>query len=260
MPGIEESKCILVTGATAGIGRALALSLAKLPSKPQVIAAGRRQSRLDELRKEGLETLQLDLDTDALTLKKSVDFILEKYPQLDAVILNAGVQYEFDLKKEVDINKLLSEVNINYTAVVTMITYLTPHFLKLSESGRPSFIIPVTAGLGIVPAVWTPGYSASKAAIHSFTTSLRVQLNDTNVHVLEIIPPLVESELHDDAGTTDKLTKLWMPLDEYIDVTMQGLRNGDTIISTGKSLSLYEKFDKEKDGTIALMKEAREKW
>lgn len=88
---------------------------------------------------------------------------------------------------------------------------------------------------------------------------------------------LVESELHDgqlcytnslllihnllaDAGTTDKLTKLWMPLDEYIDITMQGLRNGDTIISTGKSLSLYEKFDKEKDGTIALMKEAREKW
>jgi NADP-dependent 3-hydroxy acid dehydrogenase YdfG len=82
MLGIEESKCILVTGATAGIGRALALSLAKLPSKPQVIAAGRRLDRLDELRKEGLETVPLDLDTDTLTLKKSVDSILEKYPQV----------------------------------------------------------------------------------------------------------------------------------------------------------------------------------
>jgi NADP-dependent 3-hydroxy acid dehydrogenase YdfG len=81
MPGIEESRCILVTGATSGIGRALALNLARLPSKPRVVAAGRRQNKLDELRKEGLETVPLDLDTDALTLKKSVDFILDKYPQ-----------------------------------------------------------------------------------------------------------------------------------------------------------------------------------
>lgn len=89
------------------------------------------------------------------------------------------------------------------------------HSSSSKESGRPSFIIPVTAGLGIVPAVWVPGYSASKSAIRSFTTSLRAQLKDTNVHVLEIIPPyvsafnntlapplihsyrLVESELHD---------------------------------------------------------------
>jgi short-subunit dehydrogenase involved in D-alanine esterification of teichoic acids len=82
MPGIEGSKCILVTGATAGIGRALALSLAKLPSKPQVIAAGRRQDRLDELKKAGLETLQLELNTDAISIKKSVDHLLEKYPQV----------------------------------------------------------------------------------------------------------------------------------------------------------------------------------
>lgn len=82
MPGIEESKCILVTGATAGIGRALALSLVKLPSKPQVIAAGRRRDRLEELKKAGLETIQLDLDTDANSLKNSVDFILDKYPDV----------------------------------------------------------------------------------------------------------------------------------------------------------------------------------
>lgn len=80
MPGIDESKCILVTGATAGIGRALALSLAKLPSKPQVIAAGRRQDRLEELKKAGLETIVLDLDVEASSLTKSMDLILEKYP------------------------------------------------------------------------------------------------------------------------------------------------------------------------------------
>ncbi len=80
MPGIDESRCILVTGATAGIGRALALSLAKLPSKPQVIAAGRRQDRLEELKQAGLETIVLDLDVDASSLTNSMDLILEKYP------------------------------------------------------------------------------------------------------------------------------------------------------------------------------------
>jgi len=82
MPGIEASKCILITGATAGIGRSLALALAKLPSQPQVIATGRRQDRLDELKIAGLEVFQLEFDTDIASLKKSVDSILEKYPQV----------------------------------------------------------------------------------------------------------------------------------------------------------------------------------
>lgn len=82
MPGIEESKCILVTGATAGIGRSLALALARLPSKPQVIATGRRQDRLNELKTAGLEVFQLELDTDMASLKNSVDSILDKYPQV----------------------------------------------------------------------------------------------------------------------------------------------------------------------------------
>lgn len=60
-------------------------------------------------------------------------------------------------------------------------------------TGRPCFVIPVTAGLGIVPATWVLGYSASKAALHSFTMGLRAQLRDTNVHVMEIIPPWVDT-------------------------------------------------------------------
>lgn len=88
MPSIEESRCILVTGATSGIGQALALSLAQLPSKPQVIAAGRRQDRLEELKRAGLEVIQFDLDTDANTLKGYMDLVLEKYPQVCQLILS----------------------------------------------------------------------------------------------------------------------------------------------------------------------------
>ena len=82
MHSIDDSKCILVTGATSGIGRALALALAALPSKPRVIAAGRRRDRLDELAKAGLETVEVDVNTDSNTLKKFADSVVEKYPDV----------------------------------------------------------------------------------------------------------------------------------------------------------------------------------
>ena len=83
MPSIDDSKCILITGATSGIGRALALALAKLPSRPQVIAAGRRKERLEELSKiEGIYGVPLNLDTDLDTLKKSVEDLISRFPDV----------------------------------------------------------------------------------------------------------------------------------------------------------------------------------
>jgi len=123
MSTINDSKCVLVIGATAGIGRGLALSIAGLPTRPQVVAAGRRQDRLDELAKAKLETVQIDIDTDKETLKKFVDDMIKKYPdvcvnvqtlaflwwclittQLDSVVLCAGIQHEFDFKKPEEID------------------------------------------------------------------------------------------------------------------------------------------------------------
>ncbi|KAF8167913.1 hypothetical protein B0H34DRAFT_683640 [Crassisporium funariophilum] len=247
MPSINDSKCVLVTGATSGIGRALALDISKLPSKPRVIGSGRRKERLSELAKAGLQTVSLEVNSEFTELKKSVEDIIQRYPDLDTVILNAGVQHEMDFKKDVDLSLLVQEMNINYISVVAMITYILPHFMKLTEQGRPCFIIPVTSGLGIIPGPWVPTYSATKAALHSFSTSLRAQLHDTNIHILEIIPPLVESELHDAYGTTEKLSKSWMPLEEFIKITMKGLRNGDHHICPGTSQSQFDKFDKGKD-------------
>jgi NADP-dependent 3-hydroxy acid dehydrogenase YdfG len=82
MPGIDESKCVLVTGATSGIGGALARAIANLPSRPRVIAAGRRDDRLQELAKENFATVQVDLDTDKDSLKKFVADLLQKYPDV----------------------------------------------------------------------------------------------------------------------------------------------------------------------------------
>lgn len=82
MATINDSKSVLVTGATAGIGRALALAIAELPSHPRVIATGRRKDRLEELKKSNLETVEVDLDTDKAGLKKFVDEVLQKYPDV----------------------------------------------------------------------------------------------------------------------------------------------------------------------------------
>jgi len=251
-PSIDDSKCILITGATSGIGRALALALAKLPSRPQVIAAGRRKSRLEEMGKvDGVEAVSLDLSADLDTLKKSVDDLITRFPDLDTIILNAGIQHEFHFKnpQDVDLMKIMQEINVNYTSVVALITFVLLHFLKLSEQGRPSFIITVTSGLAITPGPFVPNYSATKAALHSFSLSLRAQLHDTNVNVLEIMPPLVESELHDSYGTTEKLSKFWMPLDEFTKTTVEELRRGDHHILVGQSKVQFEKYEKWQGGS-----------
>ncbi|KAF7339706.1 hypothetical protein MSAN_02186000 [Mycena sanguinolenta] len=241
---IDVAKCVLVIGATSGIGRALALAISELPSRPTVIAAGRRQDRLKELEEKNLKTLQMDVSSDPETLKKTVDSLLVKYPNLDAVILSSGIQYQHDFNKDVDINQIAREINVNYTAVVSIISMFMPHFLKLSAEGRSSFIIPITSGLALMPGPGVLNYSASKAALSSFTTSLRVQLENTKVNVIEIIPPLVESELHDEQGTTEKLSKFWMPLDEYTELTVDGLRKGDIHVSSGHAATVLERYEK----------------
>ncbi|PSR75935.1 hypothetical protein PHLCEN_2v8849 [Hermanssonia centrifuga] len=198
---MNDAKCVLVVGATAGIGRALALAIHDLPSKPTVIVAGRRQERLDELcpKSERIKGVQVDVTGGKDSLKEFSTHVTTHYPELDAVIFSSGIQHLFKLEEPetIDLDLFETELVTNYTSVITMITYFLPQFLKLSEKGRPSFIVPITSVLGIVPGPWVPYYSATKAALHSLSLSLHTQLKDTQVNVMEIFPPLVESELHD---------------------------------------------------------------
>jgi NADP-dependent 3-hydroxy acid dehydrogenase YdfG len=82
MASIDESKCILITGATSGIGRALALDIAKLPSHPVVIGTGRRKERLEELGRAGIHPVELSITSDFDALKNNVDEIVKKYPDV----------------------------------------------------------------------------------------------------------------------------------------------------------------------------------
>ncbi|KAI0361241.1 NAD-P-binding protein [Trametes cingulata] len=250
MPGIKDAKCVLVLGATSGIGRALALAIHGLETKPTVIVSGRRQDRLDELSKQGerIRTARVDITASEDKLREFVKDTLSKYTDLDAVIFSSGIQHIFDFTKPetIDSSKFQDEITTNYISIFKLIVLFLPHFLKLSAEGRPSFIIPITSGLSIMPYAKVPDYCATKAALHSLDMSLRYQLSKTKVQVIEILPPLVESELHDHQGTTPALAKVWMPLDEFTKHTMEGLIRGDPQVAVGSAAGGVEKFESRK--------------
>jgi len=89
--------------------------------------------------------------------------------------------------------------------------------------------------------------------LHSLCISLRVQLEESNVSVIEISPPLVESELHDTEGTTEALSKFWVPLDVYTKDTIEGLQRGDSVVCSGIAQTSYEKYEKEKEQVASDM-------
>ncbi|KAG2044206.1 hypothetical protein BDR03DRAFT_849856 [Suillus americanus] len=250
MPSISDCKCVLVIGSTSGIGRALALAILDLPSKPTVVVCGRRKERLEELvathhATGRLKSVTLDVLSERNALKYSIEEIVNTYPDLDAVLFSSGIQRGFDFTRPetIDLDSLECELATNYTSIVRMITFFLPHLIRLGEQGRPTFLYPVSSGLSIFPAAGVPDYCATKAALHSLSISLAVQLKRKNVHVVEIIPPLVESELHGFQGTTQGLARFWLTLEEYTKETMEGLVRGDPYVPAGTAVERYKKFE-----------------
>ncbi|VDB94970.1 unnamed protein product [Peniophora sp. CBMAI 1063] len=252
MPSISVCRQVLVIGATAGLGRALSLAIRDLPSSPRVVVAGRRVERLEALSKEErIDAVQLDVSAPREKLITSVNDVIKKFPNIDCVIFSAGIQRQIDFTKPdtVNLDNAEAELNTNLLAIITMISKcFIPHFQSL---GRPTFIMPISSGLALQPKSNIPVYCASKAALHSFCVSLGVQLKNagSNLSVVEIMPPLVESELHDHEGTTEMLSKFWVPLDVWTKSTIEELTkidgNGISICSD-LFKPMYDKFEREK--------------
>lgn len=207
---------LLVTGGGTGIGRGLAEAFHKLGNT--VIIAGRRQSVLRDTVKAnpGMEFLSLDT-SDEKSIADAAQYLDERFPKLNAVLHSAGIMKNEDLRTE-DIAIAKEIVAINLLGPVLLNAALMPQLLQQPEAT----ILTVTSGLGFVPLAMTPTYSATKAAIHSYTQSLRFQLRETKIGVIEIIPPYVQTEL---MGPGQKADSAAMPLDEYLAETMQLLQS-----------------------------------
>ncbi len=206
---------ILITGGGSGIGRGLAEALHAEGN--QIILAGRRKELLNETVKAnpGMKSATLDIGN-AEEIRSFAEKLTKEYPELNVVIQNAGI-----MKPEALKNGAMADaeatIATNLLGPIRLTAALLPYLLKQPRAA----IMTVSSGLAFVPLAITPTYCATKAAIHSYTQSLRYQLRDTAVRVLELIPPYVQTELTGRRHASDPNA---MPLKDFIAETMNILK------------------------------------
>jgi uncharacterized oxidoreductase len=224
------NRTILITGGSAGIGLAFALKFLELGNR--VIVTGRRQAVLDDVKAKhpALHTVQSDV-ADPAQISTLAQIIKRDFPKLDVLVNNAGISRYKNLSVPAsDLAELMTEVNVNVGGVIRM----TSAFIDLLKINKGT-LINVSSALAYVPLPCLPIYCATKAAIHSYTQSLRFQLEDTGVEVIELMPPAVRTEMTADLPdegltliTTDKLVAL----------SMASLKRGAIEVRPGQSAQL----------------------
>jgi uncharacterized oxidoreductase len=224
---------ILITGGGSGIGRGLAEEFQKLGS--QVIIAGRRKQALDETTaaNPGMKSLTLDIESPA-AIRDFAAQLTAEFPTLNVLINNAGImRAEKLLAQQPDLADAEAIITTNLLGPIRLTAALLPHLEKQPHST----IVNVSSGLAFLPLAFTPTYCATKAALHSYTQSLRFQVRATQIEVLELIPPYVATNLM--SGADDPRA---MPLDAYIAEVMQILKAQPTpaeiVVENAKSLYL----------------------
>jgi uncharacterized oxidoreductase len=183
-------RTILITGGTSGIGLELAKQL--LEKGNQVIVTGRDADKLKEAKKAlpDMHTYQSDVsetkDIEKLYAKVTADF-----PKLDVLINNAGIMRNLNMNQKRELDDVTREIDINLSGTIRMVQQFLPHL----KAQKESLIVNVSSGLAFVPMAMSPVYSSTKAALHSFSQSIRFQLRNTSVRVVELAPPGVETPL-----------------------------------------------------------------
>lgn len=203
---------ILITGGGSGIGRALAEALHARGNK--VIVAGRREAVLGAVTtaNPGMESMLLDIQ-DKADVEAFARQVVERFPKLDAVLNNAGIMKPENVPAADNLAIAEETIATNLLGPIRLTTALLPHLLKQPRAT----VLTVSSGLAFVPLAATPTYSATKAAIHSWSIGLREQLKDTPVEVIEIAPPYVQTEL---LGPHQAVDPAAMPLAEFISEVM----------------------------------------
>lgn len=224
-----SGRTVLVTGGTGGIG--LAIAEAFHHAKSRVIVCGRNREKLSGVEKRfpGIVALPSDVG-DPRQREGLAEEVLRRFPELDVLVNNAGVQRYVDLTKGYGALKSgEDEIAVNFAATVELTALFVGHLMK-----RPSAaIVNVTSGLAFSPMASAPVYCATKAALHTYSVVLREQLKATPVKVIEIAPPMVDTDLNREGRDAAGLTYRGISLSEYIPTVIQGLENDAETIFYG---------------------------
>lgn len=182
-----SGKTVLLTGGSAGIGREMARQLKAKGAS--VVITGRSAERLTAMRGEGFEAISADLSN-----ATGVDALIAEWGgrELDILINNAGQGVDHDFRDgQPDPDATDACLYANFSAPVRLITHFVPHFRERPEAA----IVNVTSGLAIAPNSGGPVYCGTKAGLRSYTQALRKQLEDTGIHVIEALPPVVDTQM-----------------------------------------------------------------
>lgn len=224
---------VLLTGGGSGIGFALASRLAAAGSK--VIIVGRNVAKLEAAKEKCPELIIRGCDiSDAEERKELFKWMIAEYPEVNVVINNAGIQRPVNLSLEDnDFAKVQAEIDTNLEAPIHLSMLFAPYFVKHGGT-----IVNVSSRLGIMPAVWVPIYTTTKTGIHFFTRSLRMQLRNTGVKVVEILPPMVDTDL---AGPGQQ--KNGVNVDEFADAVIAKLEaDAEEIGFANSELALKDEY------------------
>lgn len=241
-----SNSTILITGGASGIGYAFAERF--LNAGSEVIVCGRREDKLMEVKEKhpNLHTRVCDVSQESERLELFYWAITE-FPNLNVLVNNAGIQRRVKLQEDEEWKKTRKEVAINFDAPI----HLSRLFIQHLQRQEHPAILNVTSGLSFVPLANVPVYCATKAALHSFTLSLRYQLAETPIEVIEIIPPAVDTALGG-AG----LHTFGVPLDEYADDAFERLAKGEIEIAYGTAEKSSKASREELDQIFKFMNQS----
>lgn len=229
---------VLITGGGSGIGLALAANLVRRGHR--VIACGRDDGRLRAAREllPGLETIAADVSS-AASRASLLEWLQGNAPALSMLINNAGLQHHHDLRvPDIDIHRVENEIAINLNAPIL----LTMAVLPLLRRSPNATIVNVTSGLAFCPLAQVPVYCATKAALHSFTLSLRRQLAGI-ARVVELAPPMVESDLNRDGRQPGSAGPPRITPEAFATVALERLYAGQEEIAVGLAEKLRDRGD-----------------
>lgn len=230
-----KNRTVLITGGSSGIGAEFTKQL--LDFGCNVIITGRDVKKLQEMQKRYSKIHFFC--SDVSDLKSIIDLyhqIKQKFSLLDLLINNAGIMQTIDLQKvSTNISELTKEIEINLMGPIRMIS----QFLPLLSSQKASAIVNVTSGLAFVPLPSSPVYCATKAALHSFTLSLRQQLQNTNIQVFECAPPATATELLKGEMDAEDLKGISvMEVEKMVACTLKGMQKNQMEICPGQASQL----------------------